>query len=126
MTNPINNIQVEAVSRFVPDQSQPDADRYVFAYTITITNKGQQSAKLINRYWLITDSNGKKNEVSGSGVIGQQPKLLPGESFEYTSGSVVETPVATMQGYYEMVGNDGVPFKAPIDVFRLAIPNILN
>ncbi|WP_111980297.1 Co2+/Mg2+ efflux protein ApaG [Algibacillus agarilyticus] len=119
-------VEVKTTSRYILDQSDPDADRFVFAYTITITNKGAKAAKLLNRYWLITDSDGKTNEVSGSGVIGQQPNLAPGESFEYTSGSLVETPVATMQGYYEMLAEDGQEFKANIDVFRLAIPNILN
>lgn len=126
MTDTRNSIDIKTVSRYVPEQSNPDTDRYVFAYTIKITNSGSQTAQLRNRYWLITDSDGKKSEVSGSGVIGQQPTLKPGESFEYTSGSVVETPVATMQGHYEMETDSGETFLAPIDVFRLAIPNILN
>ncbi len=121
-----NTIEISTTSQYVEDQSVPDTDRYVFAYTITITNQGEQAAKLLNRFWLITDSDGKKNEVSGSGVIGKQPLIKPGESFEYTSGSVVETPVATMEGHYEMQADDGTLFLAPINVFRLAIPNILN
>lgn len=126
MTELRNSIQVDTKTRFIPEQSNPDNDRYVFAYTIRITNTGEQSAQLLNRYWLITDSDGKKSEVSGSGVIGQQPKLAPGETFEYTSGSVVETPVATMEGHYEMETETGESFLAPINVFRLAVPNILN
>ncbi|NTS77450.1 Co2+/Mg2+ efflux protein ApaG [Catenovulum sp. SM1970] len=121
-----NTIKVTTETQYVAAQSQPDDDRYVFAYTITIENTGEKTAKLINRHWLITDSNGKKNEVHGSGVIGQQPVIEPGDSFQYTSGSVVETPVATMQGHYEMQTEDGSSFEAPIDVFRLAVPNILN
>lgn len=121
-----NSIQVSTQTRYIDEQSVPANERYVFAYTIKIHNSGDQAAQLLNRYWLITDSDGKKNEVSGSGVIGQQPTIAPGESFEYTSGSVVETPVATMEGHYEMQAADGTLFLVPIDVFRLAVPNILN
>lgn len=127
MINPQESIQIETETYYVDEQSDPSEDRYVFAYTITIQNKGQQAVQLKSRYWLITDSNGKKVEVQGDGVIGQQPVIKPNGKFQYTSGAVVDTPVATMEGYYEMVEIESAsPFKANIDVFRLAQPNILN
>jgi ApaG protein len=98
----------------------------VFAYTITITNVGMVSAKLLNRHWLITDSNGKIQEVRGEGVIGEQPHLKPGESFRYTSGAMLETPVGTMQGQYTMISDEGVNFNAPIPKFTLSIPRTLH
>ncbi|MBU2180313.1 MAG: Co2+/Mg2+ efflux protein ApaG, partial [Gammaproteobacteria bacterium] len=107
-------------------QSDAEAERFVFAYTITIRNQSAQKVKLLRRYWSITDANGKHSEVYGEGVIGEQPELLPGTSYTYTSGSVLETPVGTMQGHYEMQAADGENFNAQIPVFRLAIPNILN
>lgn len=127
MINPQESIQIQTETYYVDEQSDPNEDRYVFAYTITIQNKGQQSVQLKSRYWLITDSNGKKVEVQGDGVIGQQPVIKPNGKFQYTSGAVVDTPVATMQGYYDMIEIESAsPFKANIDVFRLAQPNILN
>ncbi|EWH09112.1 CO2+/MG2+ efflux protein ApaG [Catenovulum agarivorans DS-2] len=120
-------IQVDTETHFVEEQSDAAADRYVFAYTITIRNNSDQPVQLKSRYWLITDSNGKKTEVSGDGVIGQQPSIKPGGKFVYTSGAVVETPVATMQGYYNMINlADQSSFETQIPVFRLAQPNILN
>lgn len=121
-----SNIDIQVKTRYIEEQSIPDEDKYVFAYTIRIINMGQENAKLINRYWLITDSDGKKTEVSGAGVVGKQPELKPNNGFEYTSGSVVDTPVATMQGHYEFQFDDGTTENVPIDVFRLALPNILN
>ncbi|WAJ70381.1 Co2+/Mg2+ efflux protein ApaG [Catenovulum adriaticum] len=127
MINPQESIQIQTETYYVDEQSDPNEDRYVFAYTITIQNKGQQAVQLKSRYWLITDSNGKKVEVQGDGVIGQQPVIKPNGKFQYTSGAVVDTPVATMQGYYDMIEIESAsPFKANIDVFRLAQPNILN
>lgn len=121
-----NNIIVEASPFFIPGQSDPDRGRFVFAYTITITNRGLVPAKLLSRYWLITDANGKIQEVSGDGVVGEQPYLRPGESFRYTSGAMIETPVATMQGRYAMRSDDGDDFNAPIPIFTLSIPRTLH
>lgn len=118
------NIGVETT--YIEEQSDPDADRYVFAYTITIANAGVAPAKLLNRHWLITDSNGKIQEVRGEGVVGEQPHLAPGEKFQYTSGTVLETPVGIMEGEYEMVDDDGQTFLAPIDRFSLSIPRTLH
>ncbi len=121
-----NNIIVEALPQYIEAQSSPKDERYVFAYTITITNKGLIPAKLISREWLITDSNGKIQEVSGKGVIGEQPYLKPGESFKYTSGAMIETPVAVMEGRYTMISDSGENFKAAIPKFTLSIPRTLH
>lgn len=122
----IHKIDVGVETTYVDDQSEPDADRYVFAYTITISNVGRAPAKLLNRRWLITDANGKVQEVRGEGVVGEQPYLRPGEVFRYTSGTVLETPVGTMEGEYEMVADDGQAFLAPIDRFSLSVPRVLH
>ena len=121
-----NNIRVEVETAYLPEQSEPDDARFVFAYTITIRNDGQQSAKLLTRHWLITDSNGKTQEVRGDGVVGEQPHLKPGQGFRYSSGAVLETPVGAMQGSYQMIADDGAHFEAPIAPFRLAMPGVLN
>ncbi len=121
-----NKIIVEAMPQFIETQSSPSEDRYVFAYTITITNAGDIPAKLLNRHWLITDSNGKVQEVRGEGVIGEQPYLKPGESFQYTSGAMLETPVGTMQGIYNMRSDEGESFDASIPKFTLSIPRTLH
>ena len=121
-----NKILVEATPHFIESQSSPDDGRYVFAYTITITNIGAVPAKLLNRHWLITDSNGKVQEVRGEGVIGEQPYLKPGESFRYTSGAMLETPVGTMHGQYTMISDEGVNFDAAIPKFTLSIPRTLH
>ncbi len=120
------DIKVQVVTRYIDDQSQPDSDRYVFAYTITISNEGDVAAKLISRHWIITDANGKVQEVSGDGVVGEQPHLQPGEEFRYSSGAVLETPVGAMQGLYRMEADDGVNFDAPIAAFTLAVPGLLH
>ena len=122
----IHSIEVGVKTSYVDEQSDPDADRYVFAYTITISNKGNSPAKLINRHWLITDANGKVQEVRGEGVVGEQPYLRPGEVFRYTSGTVIETPVGTMEGEYEMMADNGDAFMAPVDRFSLAVPRVLH
>lgn len=124
--NQKNKIVVEATPHFIEVQSSPDNDRYVFAYTITITNAGAVPAKLLNRHWLITDSNGKVQEVRGEGVIGEQPYLKPGESFRYTSGAMLETPVGTMQGDYTMRSDEGDSFSALVPQFTLSIPRTLH
>jgi ApaG protein len=124
--NQKNKIVVEATPHFIEVQSSADKDRYVFAYTITITNAGAVPAKLLNRHWLITDSNGKVQEVRGEGVIGEQPYLKPGESFRYTSGAMLETPVGTMQGDYTMRSDEGDNFSALVPQFTLSIPRTLH
>jgi ApaG protein len=121
-----NKILVDAMPYFIAEQSAPEQDRYVFAYTITITNEGTVPAQLLNRHWLITDSNGKIQEVRGAGVIGEQPYLKPGEMFRYTSGAILETPVGTMQGQYEMRSDEGDNFDAQIPQFTLSIPRTLH
>ena len=124
--NEKNNIIVEATPYFIAAQSAPEKDRYVFAYTITITNKGEIAAKLLSRHWLITDANGKIQEVRGEGVVGEQPYLRPGETFRYTSGAMIETPVGTMQGDYTMRSDDGDSFNANVPRFTLSIPRTLH
>jgi ApaG protein len=119
-------IDVSAESIFVRDQSAPDDDKYVFAYTITINNAGSVTAQLRSRHWIITDGQGKVQEVRGEGVVGEQPRLSPGESFRYTSAAMLETPVGTMHGSYQMLAEDGTEFDAPIPPFGLALPNMLH
>ncbi len=121
-----NKILVEAWPQFIESQSSPDHGRFVFAYTITITNVGSVPAKLLTRHWLITDANGKVQEVSGEGVIGEQPYLRPGESFSYSSGAMLDTPVGVMQGKYIMRSDDGESFSAVIPKFTLSIPRTLH
>lgn len=121
-----HNISVQTKVVFVPDQSDADKKRYVFAYTITITNTGSIGAQLISRHWIITDAEGHVQEVKGEGVIGEQPRLKPGQSFEYTSGTAIATPVGTMRGSYQMVAEDGSHFDAPIPEFTLAMPRTLH
>ena len=120
------NIGIQVVTDYVDEQSEPAADRYVFAYTITITNNGDVPARLISRHWIITDANGKVQEVSGDGVVGEQPHLNPGEEFRYSSGAVLETPVGAMQGLYRMEADNGINFDAPIAPFTLAVPGVLH
>ena len=119
-------IEVDVATQYVDQQSDPTVDRYVFAYTITIRNRGKVPAKLLTRHWIITDANGKVQEVRGDGVVGEQPHLDPGQGFRYTSGTVLETPVGSMQGGYQMVADDGHRFDAPIAPFRLAVPGLLH
>jgi len=126
MTNKHCEILIEVATDYVDEQSEPDSDRYVFAYTITITNNGNVPARLISRHWVITDANGKVQEVSGDGVVGEQPHLNPGEEFRYSSGAVLETPVGAMQGLYRMGADNGVNFDAPIAPFTLAVPGVLH
>ena len=119
-------IEVLPVPQFIPDQSNPEDGSYVFAYTITIRNTGSEPAQLISRHWIITDANDTVQEVRGLGVVGHQPMLKPGESFEYTSGCSLKTPVGTMKGSYQMVGEDGTRFDAEIPEFVLAVPRVLH
>ena len=115
-------VDVQVRSAFVPEQSQPENDQYVFAYTVTIRNNGEVPVKLLTRHWIITDGHGKVEEVRGDGVVGEQPHLAPGEAFRYTSGAVLETPVGSMHGSYQMRADDGLEFDAPIAAFGLAQP----
>ncbi len=119
-------IEVRPIPHFLPEQSNPEAGQYVFAYTITITNTGESSAQLLSRHWIITDGNNEIQEVRGQGVVGQQPTLKPGESYEYTSGCALNTPIGTMKGTYQMVGEDGTRFDAEIPEFVLAAPHVLH
>jgi len=119
-------IQIQVQTNYLGDQSDPNADRYVFSYTITIANTGQEPARLLNRHWIITDADGKVEEVKGDGVVGKQPYLRPGEAFRYTSGAVLKTPVGSMHGSYGMQGDDGTRFDAEISPFSLAVPNRLH
>jgi len=121
-----HHIDVKVRTTYVDKQSEPESNRYVFAYTITITNDGDLPAKLLTRHWVITDGNEKVQEVRGVGVVGEQPRLSPGMSFEYTSGTVLETPYGTMQGSYQMVADDGTAFDADIPPFLLTIPRQLH
>lgn len=119
-------IEIEVQTHFLRNESIPHEKRFVFSYTITITNNGVQPIKLLSRYWHICDANDKKQEVRGEGVIGQQPRIISGESFQYTSGAVLETPVGTMEGNYEFITDDGNIFDAPIPTFTLADPATLH
>lgn len=119
-------IQIQVATNYIVEQSEPNASRYVFAYTITIANRGDVAARLISRHWIITDANGKVQEVSGDGVVGEQPHLKPGEEFRYSSAAVLETPVGSMQGLYRMEADNGVNFDAPIAPFTLAVPGVLH
>ncbi|MGD8999170.1 MAG: Co2+/Mg2+ efflux protein ApaG [Granulosicoccaceae bacterium] len=120
------NIHVSVANAFVPEQSDPEHDRYVFVYTITIRNDGTVPAQLLTRHWVITHGNGKTEEVRGDGVVGEQPHLQPGESYEYTSGTILETPVGDMRGSYQMRADDGVEFEAVIPQFSLSLPHALH
>ena len=126
MTQTIHKIRVDVSTNYVDDQSKPEEDRYVFSYTITIRNEGEVPARLMTRHWVITDANGKVKEVRGEGVVGEQPYLLPGQGFRYSSGAVLETPVGAMQGSYQMVADDGSQFDALIAPFTLAKPGLLH
>ncbi|MFT4256398.1 MAG: Co2+/Mg2+ efflux protein ApaG [Pseudoxanthomonas sp.] len=119
-------IDVDVAARFLPDRSAPDDDRYVFAYTIRIRNSGQVPARLLGRHWIITDANGKVEEVRGEGVVGEQPWLRPGDDYEYTSGAVLETAQGLMRGSYAMLADDGTRFDAPIAPFVLSVPRTLH
>ncbi|ROR34661.1 Co2+/Mg2+ efflux protein ApaG [Inmirania thermothiophila] len=126
MSAPEHRIEIEVETRYVEEQSDPAGDRYVFAYTITILNAGTRAAQLLARRWVITDANGRVQEVEGEGVVGQQPVLRPGEAFRYTSGAMLETPLGSMEGVYRLVDEAGVGFEAEIPRFTLAVPGILH
>ncbi len=120
------NILVSVETHYLEDRSDPSEDRFVFAYTITITNRGTMGAQLLRRHWIVSDSNERVQDVRGDGVVGEQPHLKPGESYRYTSGTVLETPVGTMEGSYQMVADDGTPFDAEIPLFVLSAKRTLH
>jgi ApaG protein len=126
MTDNSHHIDVSVQPAYIAEQSDPHQGHYVFSYTVTILNTGAIPAKLLTRHWIITDGDGQVQEVKGDGVIGEQPYLKPGEGFQYTSGTFMNTPVGTMQGSYQMLADDGETFDAIIPSFRLSIPNILH
>ena len=120
------DVSVNVSVKYIKEQSVPDDKRYVFAYTINILNNGNIRVKLLSRHWLITDADGKVQEVRGPGVVGKHPDLKPGEDFTYTSGTVIETPVGSMQGSYQMEASDGTVFDAEISPFSLANPDLIH
>jgi len=117
---------IDVATRYLDEQSEPEQDRYVFAYTIHIRNNGSVPAQLLGRHWVITDANGVVQEVTGEGVVGEQPWLKPGEDFSYTSGAVLQTNLGTMQGCYDMLADDGTRFEALIPAFTLCVPRTLH
>lgn len=120
------NIEVDVEPAYMDEESEPDEERFVFSYTVTIRNMGDVSARLISRHWIITDANGDEREVQGEGVVGEQPHLEPGKGFRYTSGAMLETPIGSMHGTYELLADDGVTFTAEIPPFTLAGPRTLH
>ena len=127
MTDPSRySIEVNAATQYLAGQSDEAAGRYVFAYTITLRNIGSVAAQLISRHWVITDAQGRVQEVRGLGVVGEQPLLEPGQSYKYTSGTAIATAVGTMKGAYQMVAADGTRFEAPIPEFTLSVPRVLH
>lgn len=121
-----HEFSVSVTPKFLPEHSEPDEQKYVFAYTVKIRNTGEHTARLISRHWVITDANNKIEEVEGAGVVGEQPTLQPGEAFEYTSACPLETPVGSMHGTYHCVGEDGTKFDATIPEFVLSVPSTLH
>lgn len=119
-------VRVDVATQYLEDQSSPPDGRYTFAYTITIANTGTVVSQLVSRHWIITDANGQVQEVRGLGVVGHQPLLQPGQSFEYTSGCVLVTPVGSMRGSYQFTAEDGRQFEAPIAEFVLSMPRVLH
>lgn len=119
-------IRITVESNYLDTESDPEDDRYVFSYTVTIENIGNLAAQLLNRHWIIVDGNGESQEVKGEGVVGEQPLIEPGTGYQYTSGTMLETPVGIMQGSYQMLGKDGLLFDAEIKPFTLAIPRVLH
>jgi ApaG protein len=119
-------IDIDVATRFLDERSAPEEGRFVFSYTIRIRNRGRVPARLLGRHWIITDANGKVEEVRGEGVVGEQPWLQPGENFKYTSGAVLETSLGTMRGSYDMLADDGTRFEAPIPAFTLSVPRTLH
>jgi len=117
---------VDVVPRFLPEQSERDEGRFLFAYTVTIRNTGEVAAQLLSRHWIITDADGQIEEVRGPGVVGEQPLLQPGQAFQYTSGCPLPTPVGSMHGSYQCIAEDGTAFEVPIPEFVLSAPRALH
>ncbi|MES2490461.1 MAG: Co2+/Mg2+ efflux protein ApaG [Pseudomonadota bacterium] len=127
MSNTLTNgVRIIVQPRYVPEQSEPAESQYLFAYHITIRNEGTETVQLLSRHWVITNGEGKTDEVRGPGVVGYQPTLKSGEEFQYTSGCPLGTPVGTMHGSFQMTTEAGVQFDATINAFRLAVPSALN
>ncbi|ABZ75489.1 ApaG domain protein [Shewanella halifaxensis HAW-EB4] len=126
MSQLTSSVRVDVKTEYIETQSSPDEDKYLFSYTITIHNLGSDDVTLKRRHWCITDSNGRKSEVHGTGVVGETPTIKPNSSYKYTSGTVLETPLGVMEGSYTMVDSNGDEFKAPISAFRLSIPGLLH
>lgn len=126
MSDPRYQVDVSVTTRFLAEQSQPEHDRFAFAYSITVRNNGSVPARLLSRHWVITDGDGHVEEVRGEGVVGQQPLIDAGQSHSYSSGTVMTTKVGTMQGTYQMLAEDGTRFDAVIKPFRLAVPGALH
>jgi ApaG protein len=124
--NSLYKVQIVVQVKYLAEQSDEADNRFVFSYTITLTNNGESTVQLISRHWVITDANNQVQEVRGQGVVGEQPVLKPGQSFGYTSGTVLSTPVGTMTGSYQMVAEDGTKFDAPIPQFVLSVPRVLH
>ena len=122
----MTRFEVSVEPRYILAESDPAKSRFVFAYTITIANHGDQAAELLNRYWLITNGDGKRQEVRGPGVVGNQPRIVPGEAFRYTSACVLDTAVGSMQGHYEFVSDASERFEVPIATFSLAVPGSVH
>ena len=120
------NIQIEVTSNFLGDQSNPEESLFAFAYHISIHNHSDENVQLLNRKWIITDANGLVNEVKGKGVIGEQPLIPPGETYRYSSGAILKTPLGCMQGHYGMRTEDGDKFKVNIPIFTLSVPGLVN
>ena len=119
-------VEVQVLSEYLPDNSQPDANLYAFAYHVNIVNKGEKPAKLVGRHWVIMDGDQQVEEVKGVGVVGEQPLIQPGQTFKYSSGAILRTPVGSMYGSYRMLSTDGTTFEAPIQPFTLAHPRALH
>ena len=126
MTQNAYKISIEVEPAYIEEQSNPDMEQYVFSYTVTIINDGNLPARLLTRHWVITDADGEIQEVRGDGVVGEQPYLKPGEGFQYTSGTLMKTPVGSMQGSYQMRADDGIEFDAPIPEFYLVAPKTMH
>lgn len=120
------NMDISVIPTYLESQSSPDDNHYVFAYTVNIVNRGDRPAKLLTRHWIITDANGKVEEVRGPGVVGEFPHLRPGESFEYTSGTIIQTPLGAMTGSYQMCDDEGNRFDAAIPAFTLSAGVVLH
>ena len=126
MKNNENNISISIETVYLQQDSEPENNKFFFLYTISIRNKGSVGAKFLSRHWVIEDSNGKKQDVRGEGVVGEQPYIVPGDEFQYTSGAMIETSLGTMKGTYQMIDDNNRYFDAPIPEFVLSIPRVIH